>query len=112
MATGKNKRKRRKKKGTKIKGILMRIDGQLQPVTFDVPCSFCGQLMKSLPIRIPKPGNWKWIDDGQISYDVFYCCTQQACVESGTNAFREALTKGIEVEGEPPQDLFPKDQEE
>jgi hypothetical protein len=106
---GKNKRRRNRKKGNPIKGVLMMIEGELRAVTFDIPCSFCNRPIKSFPIRIPKPGNWKWIEGDQISYDVYYCCTRQPCVESGANKYREALVKGIEVDGEPPENLFPPD---
>lgn len=89
----------------------MTIEGKLQPVGFNVPCDFCERI-EEFPIRVPKPTGWQWTHDGQISFDVFYCCTRQSCVESGTNQYREALKTGIIVEGEPPENLFPTEQEE
>ncbi len=110
MAKNKNRRKRQNRKKTDPKGILTQIEGKLQQVGFNVPCDFCKRI-DSFPIRIPKPENWYWTADGQISFDVFYCCSQQTCVESGTNIYREALEEGIVIDGEPPENLFPSQEE-
>lgn len=88
------------------KGALTLLNGKLQSVFFDSVCSICKQPMRHLPIRIPKPSNWKWTEDKQVSFDVSYCCTKQNCVQTAVAVLRKGIEDGIVIEGETPESLL------